>query len=50
MIAEQYILENDCDDFRTCALRLRGIYGPGEPNMVKQCIVSINQFFSSKKV
>uniref|UniRef100_A0A0N5ASD0 3Beta_HSD domain-containing protein n=1 Tax=Syphacia muris TaxID=451379 RepID=A0A0N5ASD0_9BILA len=37
-LAEKYILKSNTDTFRTCALRLRGIYGPGEPNMVQQCI------------
>ncbi|PIO76887.1 3-beta hydroxysteroid dehydrogenase/isomerase family protein [Teladorsagia circumcincta] len=29
--AERAVLAADCAELRTCALRLRGVYGPGEP-------------------
>lgn len=41
-IAEKMVLSSNSNSLRTCALRLRGIYGPGEPRSVERAVVSIN--------
>ncbi|VDM95428.1 unnamed protein product [Thelazia callipaeda] len=36
--AEKLVLDNNCDSFRTCALRFRGIYGPAESRTVQRVV------------
>ncbi|XP_074648240.1 short-chain dehydrogenase/reductase family 42E member 1-like [Tubulanus polymorphus] len=37
-IAEQKVLAADCDELKTCALRLAGVYGPGEQRHLPRII------------
>ncbi|KHJ92226.1 3-beta hydroxysteroid dehydrogenase/isomerase family protein [Oesophagostomum dentatum] len=52
--AEKLVLAADCPELRTCALRLRGIYGPGEPRSTERAADIIHKglfiaFFAQKE-
>uniref|UniRef100_A0A915Q7E2 3-beta hydroxysteroid dehydrogenase/isomerase domain-containing protein n=1 Tax=Setaria digitata TaxID=48799 RepID=A0A915Q7E2_9BILA len=37
-VAEKYVVESNSNALKTCALRYRGIYGPGEPRTVNRTV------------
>ncbi|CAJ0605813.1 unnamed protein product [Cylicocyclus nassatus] len=43
--AEKLVLASNCAELRTCALRLRGIFGPGEPRSTDRAADMIHKGF-----